>query len=100
MPSSVPCVVVVSDRHSELLLDQFSRYARDYDVVAVSSAAEALEEANGSRARGNMLRCSLLTSTYPTHLRSMRCGRCGRRCRRRGGLSQRTVRTSCRSVRR
>lgn len=45
MPSSVPCVVVVSDRHSELLLDQFSRYARDYDVVAVSSAAEALEEA-------------------------------------------------------
>ncbi len=40
-PGPVPAIVLVSDEHREHLLDEFGRYARDYALHAVGSAAEA-----------------------------------------------------------
>lgn len=36
-----PAVLVVSDEHGDLLLDEFGRYVRDYDVRLVRTAADA-----------------------------------------------------------
>jgi len=36
-----PAILLVSEEHSEELLDEFGRYTRDYDVRAARSAAEA-----------------------------------------------------------
>lgn len=49
MSSGDPCIVIVSHGHRELLLDEFGRYQRDYDVTAATSVAEANELA-GERA--------------------------------------------------
>lgn len=38
----MPAVVLVSDAHADVLLDQFGRYVRDYDVHVVHSCADAL----------------------------------------------------------
>ncbi len=43
MASSVPCVVIVSSGRSEFLLDEFGRYARDYELLTVDAAQGAVE---------------------------------------------------------
>ncbi len=40
-----PAILLVSEANSEFLLDEFGRYARDYDVRAARSAAEAKQVA-------------------------------------------------------
>ncbi|WP_139977989.1 FAD-dependent oxidoreductase [Nocardioides litoris] len=38
-----PTILIVSARHADFLLDEFGRYARDYDLRTAGSAAEAIE---------------------------------------------------------
>ncbi len=40
-PRSTPTIVIVSERHADVLLDEFGRYARDYGLRAARSVAEA-----------------------------------------------------------
>ncbi|MGA9747098.1 MAG: FAD-dependent oxidoreductase [Nocardioides sp.] len=40
-PRSTPTIVIVSEGHADLLLDEFGRYARDYGLRAAQSVAEA-----------------------------------------------------------
>ncbi len=37
----MPALIIVSEEHADLLLDEFGRYRRDYDLHAVASAAAA-----------------------------------------------------------
>ena len=39
LPGRRPVILIVSAEHADFLLDEFGRYARDYDVRAVRSAA-------------------------------------------------------------
>jgi len=40
-----PAILLVSEENADFLLDEFGRYARDYDVRAARSAAEAKQVA-------------------------------------------------------
>lgn len=38
-----PSIIIVSAEHADFLLDEFGRYARDYDLRTAGSSAEAVE---------------------------------------------------------
>lgn len=38
-----PCILLVSEKHADFLLDEFGRYSRDYDLRTARSAAEAID---------------------------------------------------------
>ncbi|MEO9325702.1 FAD-dependent oxidoreductase [Nocardioides sp. C4-1] len=48
-----PVILLVSAEHSEFLLDEFGRYARDYDLRTAHSAAEAIEVILQVKAEGS-----------------------------------------------
>ena len=41
MTAPNPAIVLISEHHVDTLLDEFGRYARDYDLRTATSAAEA-----------------------------------------------------------
>jgi thioredoxin reductase (NADPH) len=43
MSTIMPTIMLVSEEHSDVLLDEFGRYARDYDLRVARSCREALE---------------------------------------------------------
>jgi thioredoxin reductase (NADPH) len=47
-----PVILLVSARHAEFLLDEFGRYARDYDLRTAGSAAETIEVVLQVKAEG------------------------------------------------
>jgi glycine/D-amino acid oxidase-like deaminating enzyme len=57
--------LLVSEENSEFLLDEFGRYARDYDVRAVRSAAEAAAEVKGLHREGRQLALAVSESVLP-----------------------------------
>jgi thioredoxin reductase (NADPH) len=60
-----PVILLASEDNSELLLDEFGRYARDYDVRAVRSAAEAAAEVKGLHREGRQLALAVSESVLP-----------------------------------
>ncbi|MFB9313636.1 FAD-dependent oxidoreductase [Nocardioides plantarum] len=54
MPTRVPnpTILLVSAQHAEFLLDEFGRYARDYDLRTAGSAAETIEVVLAVKAEG------------------------------------------------
>ncbi|WP_134764796.1 FAD-dependent oxidoreductase [Nocardioides sp. 1609] len=47
-----PAILIVSARHADFLLDEFGRYARDYDLRTAGSSAEAMAEIHAVRDEG------------------------------------------------
>ena len=47
-----PAIVLVSQEHADFLVDEFGRYARDYDLISARSAAQATSLAEGLRDAG------------------------------------------------
>ena len=60
-----PAIVLVSEENSDFLLDEFGRYARDYDVRAARSAAEAKAIVKGLHGEGRQLALSVSESVLP-----------------------------------
>jgi thioredoxin reductase (NADPH) len=60
-----PAILLVSEENSELLLDEFGRYARDYDVRAARSAAEAATEVKALHRDGRQLALAVSESVLP-----------------------------------
>ena len=60
-----PAILLVSEEHSEFLLDEFGRYARDYDVRAARSAAEAKATVKGLFGEGRQLALAVSESVLP-----------------------------------
>jgi thioredoxin reductase (NADPH) len=60
-----PAILLVSEDNSELLLDEFGRYARDYDVRAARSAAEAREVVQALHREGRQLALAVSESVLP-----------------------------------
>ena len=60
-----PAILLVSEDNSELLLDEFGRYARDYDVRAARSAAEAKQVAQALGREGRQLALCVAESVLP-----------------------------------
>ncbi len=50
-----PAIILVSDDHADLLLDEFGRYARDYDLVQARSSSEALDASTRIEATGGQI---------------------------------------------
>jgi thioredoxin reductase (NADPH) len=50
-----PVIMLVSAKHADFLLDEFGRYARDYDLRVARSSAEALAESKRVRADGGTI---------------------------------------------
>lgn len=48
-----PVIMLVSAEHADFLLDEFGRYARDYDLRVARSSADALAESERVRAEGS-----------------------------------------------
>ncbi|WP_340540596.1 FAD-dependent oxidoreductase [Nocardioides sp. GXZ039] len=49
---STPVILLVSAKHADSLLDEFGRYARDYDLRVAGSSAEAIETILAVKAEG------------------------------------------------
>jgi thioredoxin reductase (NADPH) len=60
-----PAILLASEEHSDFLLDEFGRYARDYDVRAVRSAAEAKVEVKRLFGEGQQLALVVSESVLP-----------------------------------
>ena len=60
-----PAILLVSEENSELLLDEFGRYARDYDVRAARSAAEAKATVKSLFGEGRQLALAVSESVLP-----------------------------------
>src|SRR6478672_3661881 len=60
-----PAILLASEENSEFLLDEFGRYARDYDVRAVRSAAEAATTVKGLYGEGRQLALAVSESVLP-----------------------------------
>ena len=60
-----PSIVLVSESHVEELLDSFSRYAREYDVRAVRSCAEAVAATEEIRDAGGTVALFVSESRLP-----------------------------------
>ena len=60
-----PAILLASEENSEFLLDEFGRYARDYDVRAVRSAAEAAATVKGLYREGRQLALAVSESVLP-----------------------------------
>lgn len=50
-----PAIILVSEEHAAFLLDEFGRYARDYDLHTAGSCADALEVTRGIRDAGGQV---------------------------------------------
>ncbi|CAA9379509.1 MAG: Thioredoxin reductase [uncultured Nocardioidaceae bacterium] len=61
----MPAIVLVAEAHAETLLDEFGRYARDYELHAVHSCAEALEVTETIRAGGGTVALFVSDSVLP-----------------------------------
>src|SRR5687768_5592724 len=61
----MPAIVLVAEEHSETLLDEFGRYARDYELHAVHSCGEALEVTETIRAGGGTVALFVSDSVLP-----------------------------------
>jgi thioredoxin reductase (NADPH) len=60
-----PAIVLVSEENADFLLDEFGRYARDYDVRAATSAAEAGGIVKGLTGDGRQLALVVSESQLP-----------------------------------
>jgi thioredoxin reductase (NADPH) len=60
-----PAIVLVSEENADFLLDEFGRYARDYDVRAATSAAEAGGIVKGLTGDGRQLALVVAESQLP-----------------------------------
>ena len=60
-----PAILLVSEDNSDLLLDEFGRYARDYDVRAARSAAEAATIVKGLFRDDRQLALAVSESVLP-----------------------------------
>ena len=60
-----PYIVLVSEIRQDFLLDEFSRYTRDYDLQAVGSAKEAEDLADRIRAEGGQVAMFVSESRLP-----------------------------------
>jgi thioredoxin reductase (NADPH) len=60
-----PVILLVSEENSELLVDEFGRYARDYDVRSARSAAGAKEVVQGLVREGRQLALAVSESVLP-----------------------------------
>ncbi|HEX4473317.1 MAG TPA: FAD-dependent oxidoreductase [Nocardioides sp.] len=60
-----PAILLVSEENSDFLLDEFGRYARDYDVRAARSAAEAKTTVKGLFGEGRQLALAVSESVLP-----------------------------------
>jgi thioredoxin reductase (NADPH) len=61
----MPAIVLVSDEHADTLLDEFGRYARDYDLHRAHSFAEALEATQRIRSAGGTVALFVTESALP-----------------------------------
>ena len=61
----MPAIVLVSEDHADTLLDEFGRYARDYDVQKAHSHAEALEVTQRIRGAGGTVALFVSDSVLP-----------------------------------
>ncbi len=60
-----PAILLVSEENSDLLLDEFGRYARDYDVRAARSAADAKRVAQELGREGRQLALCVAETVLP-----------------------------------
>jgi thioredoxin reductase (NADPH) len=60
-----PVILLVSEEHADEVLDEFGRYARDYDVRATHGAAEAGVVVKGLRDSGQQLALVVSESMLP-----------------------------------
>src|SRR6478672_1693569 len=60
-----PAILLVSEENADFLLDEFGRYARDYDVRAARSAAEAATTVKGLYREGRQLALAVSESVLP-----------------------------------
>jgi len=60
-----PAVLLVSEENADLLLDEFGRYARDYDLHALTTAAAAEELAGRLRGEGRQVALFVSESVLP-----------------------------------
>jgi len=65
MTSSVPVVVLVSGTRTDFLLDEFSRYVRDYELVVATSATQAVEVSTGLAAQGRQVALFVVDAELP-----------------------------------
>jgi thioredoxin reductase (NADPH) len=61
----MPAIVLVSEQHAELLLDEFGRYARDYDLRTAHSCAEAVSATEDVTAAGGTVALFVADSRLP-----------------------------------
>lgn len=61
----MPSIVLVSELHAEHLLDEFGRYARDYELYAARSCAEAVTATEGVLAGGGTVALFVTDSRLP-----------------------------------
>ncbi|HSU75358.1 MAG TPA: FAD-dependent oxidoreductase [Terrabacter sp.] len=60
-----PAIILVSETRCEQLLDEFSRYARDYELVTATSARDAKQAAKGVVAEGGPVAMFVTESRLP-----------------------------------
>ncbi|HET9632819.1 MAG TPA: FAD-dependent oxidoreductase [Terrabacter sp.] len=60
-----PVILLVSETRSEQLLDEFSRYARDYELVTATSARQAKQAAKGVVSDGGQVAIFVTESRLP-----------------------------------
>ncbi|MEW1952573.1 FAD-dependent oxidoreductase [Terrabacter sp. NPDC080008] len=60
-----PAIILVSETRCEQLLDEFSRYVRDYELVTATSAREAKQAAKGLVAEGGQVAMFVTESRLP-----------------------------------
>ena len=61
----MPAIVVVSEPHADALLDEFGRYARDYELHAARSCAEVLTVTEAIRESGGTVAMFVSDSELP-----------------------------------
>ena len=96
----MPALIIVSEEHADLLLDEFGRYRRDYDLHAVASAAAAETRAAEIVAAHGQVAIFVSDSVLPDAPVLVAFGGGARRCRPRGGWWWRTGAGSPRTARR
>ena len=65
VPGPQPAMVVVSQEYADLLLDEFGRYGRDYDVQGARSAIEAIAVLSRLRNEGHDVAMIVTESVLP-----------------------------------
>jgi thioredoxin reductase (NADPH) len=60
-----PTILMVSEQHADFLLDEFGRYARDYDLRTARSCAEALAATEDVKASGGTVALFVADSRLP-----------------------------------